>query len=345
MPDVLTFGEIMLRLTTPGYQRFSQNTQFDATFGGAEANVAVAIASLGGSAGYLTRLPQNELADRCLADLRSLCVDVSTVVRGGDRLGLYFLEQGISQRAGKVVYDRAHSAMATATRRDFDWRALFSSGVRWFHWSGITPALSPEAPGIIQDACAAARARGVTISFDLNFRAKLWTPQQAGEILTPLMQYVDLCVTSAEEARYVFGIDWPEDAIPNAAESEGGRPDRDECAAAKLVERFGFKTVALTKRSATAAETTEWSAMLHTAGQSVHSRRHQITIVDRLGAGDSFSGALIFALRRGDSKQAAIDFAIAASALKHTIQGDFNRVSLEEVEALAAGATGGRVRR
>jgi 2-dehydro-3-deoxygluconokinase len=165
------------------------------------------------------------------------------------------------------------------------------------------------------------------------------------QFLAPLMQYVDLCVTSAEEARYVFGIDWPDDAIPNAAESETSHPDRDECAAARLVERFGFKTVALTKRSATAAETTEWSAMLHSAGESVHSRRHQITIVDRLGAGDSFSGALIYALRRGDSLQAAIDFAIAASALKHTIQGDFNRVSLEEVEALAAGATGGRVRR
>jgi 2-dehydro-3-deoxygluconokinase len=334
MPTVLTFGEIMLRLTTPAFQRFSQNIQFDSTLGGAEANVAVAIAGLGGSAGFLTRLPQNELGDRALADLRSLNVDVSRVVRGGDRLGVYFLEQGVSQRAGKVIYDRAHSSMATARPGDFDWATIFDDGVRWFHWSGITPALSPEAPQIIAEACAAARARGITICFDLNFRAKLWTPQRAGEVLAPLMQHVDLCVTSTDEARTVFGLDHPP-----------GTPDRDGEAAQKLHDRFGFKTIALTQRSASSADTTEWGALLSHDGCTSVSRRHQITIVDRLGAGDSFSGALVFALGRGDSGQKAVDFAIAASALKHTIYGDFNRVSLEEVEALAAGASGGRVRR
>ncbi len=373
MPEILTFGELMLRLTTPGFQRFAQAPHFEATFGGAEANVAVAIATLGGSAGYVTRMPENDLADRALAELRGLGVDVSRTVRGGERLGVYFLEQGISQRAGKVIYDRAHSAMAQASPSDFDWDAIFTDDVRWFHWSGITPALSLDAPEIIVQACAAARRRGITISFDLNYRAKLWTPAQAGSTLAPLMQYVDLCITSAEEARYVFGIELPPDAIANAEEEAAERyrlaahsagpsaaavewyfgkpldtrihPDRDEIAAAKLIERFGFKTVALTKRSASTAETTEWGAMLHHEGTGYHSRRHQITIVDRLGAGDSFSGALIFALRRGNSPATAIEFAVAASTLKHTITGDYNRASLEEVESLAAGAGGGRVRR
>jgi 2-dehydro-3-deoxygluconokinase len=334
MPDVLTFGEIMLRLTTPGFQRFAQAQHLEATFGGAEANVAVAIASLGGSAGYVTRLPENDLADRALAELRSLGVDIVHTVRGGERIGIYYLEQGISQRPGKVIYDRAHSGMASARPADFHWDTIFAEGVRWFHWSGITPALSAEAPAIVAEACAAAWRRGITVSFDLNYRAKLWSTAEAGLVLARLMGEVDLCITSTEEARAVFGIDLPAEA-----------PDLDEQAARKLAERFGFNRVALTQRAAVSAETTEWSAMLWDGHESYQSRRHRITIVDRLGAGDSFSGALIFSLRRGDPPGRAIDFAVAASALKHTIPGDYNRVSLEEVEALAAGGTGGRVRR
>jgi 2-dehydro-3-deoxygluconokinase len=334
MPAVLAFGEIMLRLTTPGFQRFGQAGQFEITFGGAEANVAVGIAQLGGEAAYTTRLPANELADRALAELRGLGVEVGAVVRGGDRLGVYFLEHGVSQRAGKVIYDRAHSAIAEARPGDFDWKRIFASGIDWFHWSGITPALSGATAEIVAEACRAARAKGITVSFDLNYRAKLWTTEQAGRVLAPLMGQVDLCVTSAEEARAVFGLECPADS-----------PEREAEACRALCARFGFQTVALTMRQAASAETTDWSAMLYTRGEAFFSRQHQIAIVDRLGAGDSFSAGLIFALRRGDAPARAIEFAVAASCLKHTIVGDYNRVSLEEVEALAAGAGGGRVRR
>jgi len=334
MPQILTFGEIMLRLNTPGYLRFSQADRFEITFGGAEANVAVALAGLGESAGYVTRLPPNDLADRALAELRGLGVDVSRVVRGGDRLGVYFVEQGVSQRPGKVIYDRAHSALAEARPGDFDWDAIFAEGVQWFHWSGITPALSASAAATAAAACQAARRHGASVSFDLNYRAKLWSCEQAGATLAPLMQYVDLCITSPEEARNVFGLDLP-------AASAGF----EEAAARGLIERFGFKSVALTLRQSAAACSTDWGAMLYTGGVAWSSRRWQIEIVDRLGAGDSFTAGLIFALRRGDSPQQSIDFAVAASTLKHTIHGDYNRISLEEVEALAAGENAGRVRR
>lgn len=324
----------MLRLTTPGALRFGQAERFEVTYGGAEANVAVAIAQLGGEAEFLTRLPANDLADRALAELRGLGVGVRRVVRGGERIGVYFLEQGAGQRAGKVIYDRAHSAIAQALPEHFDWETIFAEGVSGFHWSGITPALSAEAPSIVAQAIQAARRRGIPVSFDLNFRAKLWTPAQAGAVLAPLMDGVDLCVTSAEEARTVFGIEVPPDAS-----------DREAQTCRALCERFGFKTVALTMRQADTAEVTEWAAMLYTGGEAVFSRRHRVPIVDRLGAGDSFSGALLFALRRGDAPAVAVEFAVAASCLKHTIYGDYNRVTLEEVEALAAGAGGGRMRR
>lgn len=332
MSRVVTLGEIMLRLAPPGYQRLQQATSFDATFGGAEANVAVAIAQLGGSAAYVTKLPVNEIADRALNELRGLGVDTSQVVRGGERIGVYYLEQGVSQRSGKVIYDRASSAIATAAPGDFDWQQILA-GATWFHWSGITPALSPSAREITEQACQAARAIGLTISFDLNYRGKLWTLAQAGETLAPLMQYVDLCVTSAEEAGAVFGI-----------ETTPG-PEREERAARALHDLFSFKQVALTRRRASVAERTHWAAALFSDGRTFTSRDYDIAIVDRVGAGDSFSGALIFSLLRGDYPQKAVDFAVAASCLKHTITGDYNLVSLAEVEALAGGQGGGRVQR
>ncbi len=318
----------MLRLTTPGYQRLSQATHFEITCGGAEANVAVAIAQFGGNASYVTKLPANEVADRALMELRGLGVDTARVVRGGDRIGVYFLEQGASQRAGKVIYDRAHSAIAEADPSDFDWDRIFE-GAGWFHWSGISPALSPAAAQITADACAAAKRKGLTISFDLNFRAKLWTREEAGRTLRPLMEYVDLCVTSEEEVRTVFGLD----------------VSGEEAALKALSAQFGIGTVAFTKRQASSASTTHWCAVLLAGGQVFSSPSHEITIVDRVGAGDSFTGSLIFSLLRGDSPQKAIDFAVAASCLKHTVPGDYNLVSLAEVEALAAGGHGGRVQR
>lgn len=334
MPDIVTFGEIMLRLTPPGHLRFTQAPHFEITFGGAEANVAVTLAQLGSNAGYVTRLPANDLAQRAINELRGLGVDTSSIVRGGERLGVYFLEQGASQRSGKIIYDRANSAIAEAEPEEFDWDKIFA-GAKWFHWSGITPALSPSAAKVTEQAIAAARRLGMAVSFDLNYRAKLWTnPLQAGEVLAPLMYGVHLCVTSIEEAQTVFGIEVPEDAGPRATST-----------ALQLCAKFGFETVALTQRQGTTACETSWGAMLFHEGESYFSKRHEISIVDRVGAGDSFTGALIFALLRGDAPQKAIDFAVAASTLKHTIAGDYNLVSLAEVEALAGGAGGGRVQR
>ena len=329
MSDVVTFGELMLRLTPPGRQRFAQAAQFEITFGGAEANVAVLIAQLGGSAEFVTRLPANDVAQRAINELRGLGVGTAHIARGGERIGVYYLEQGASQRAGKVIYDRAHSAIAEAQIGEFDWDEIFA-GALWFHFSGITPALSAAAAELTAEACAAARRLGLTVSFDLNYRAKLWTREQAGAVLAPLMQHVDLCVTSAEEARAVFGLDC------------GGDPAD---AAVKLRDRFDFKAVALTQRTGALACSTGWGAMLFADGTAHFSRRHEIAVIDRVGAGDSFTGALIFSLTRGDDPAQAIEFAVAASALKHTIPGDYALVTLGEVEALAAGAGGGRVQR
>ena len=328
MSHVVTFGEIMLRLTTPGHERFAQASHFEITFGGAEANVAVVIAQLGGSAEFVTRLPTNEIAQRALDQLRSLGVGVRYVKRGGDRLGVYYLEQGASQRAGKVVYDRAHSAIAEMAAEDFDWLAVFA-GAGWFHWTGITPALSPAVARVTGAACEAARRAGLTVSFDMNYRSKLWNCTEAGATLRPLMKYVDVCICGAEEARNVFGLD----------------ADSDRTLARTLGDEFGFKTVAMTRREKSTASQTNWSASLYADGNEYASARREITIVDRVGAGDSFTGALIFSLMRGDGGQTAIDFAVAASTLKHSIPGDYALLSLAEVEALARGAQGGRVQR
>lgn len=318
----------MLRLTPPGRLRFAQAPHFEITYGGAEANVAVMLAQLGAPASFVTKLPGHELAQRAIDELRGRGVDTTGIVRGGERMGVYFLEQGASQRPGKVIYDRAASALAVAEPAEFDWERIFA-GAKWFHWSGITPALSASASMIVEEACMAAKRLGLTVSFDVNHRAKLWTPEAAGAALAPLMKHVDICVTTASEAAAVF-------AVAGEGEAEVAR---------RLHERFGFQTIAFTSRSGDSADTTNWGAALHVGGRSYASRRHEIAIVDRVGAGDSFSGALIFALRRGDGPQQAIEFAVAASALKHTIAGDACLVSLAEVEALAAGAGGGRVQR
>lgn len=328
MPRVVTFGEIMLRLSCPGHQRFAQATDLEVHFGGAEANVAVTIAQLGGAADFVTKLPRNELGQRCATELRGYGVGTASIAWGGDRIGVYFIEHGASQRATLVIYDRAGSAFAKASRSDFVWDTTLSDA-RWFHWSGITPAISPATAEAVADALVCAKRLGLTVSFDMNFRAKLWSPNQARTTLLPLINGVDVFLCGLDEARSVFGI-------VAADEPEAARA---------LREQFGFRVIAMPRRLSESASRTSWSAILHTEGTTFFSREHQIDIVDRVGAGDSLTGALIFSLLRGDPPQQAIEFAVAASALKHTVHGDYNLVSLAEVEALTAGAGGGRVRR
>ena len=328
MSILVTFGEIMFRLTTPGHQRFAQATQFEITPGGAEANVAVLFSRLGGSAEFVSRLPAHDIGQRAIDELRRHGVGTAHIARGGERIGVYFLEQGASQRPGNVIYDRARSAITEVQPGDFDWPHIFAKA-GWFHWSGITPALSRSAARVSEEACRAAKKRGLTVSFDINYRAKLWSTKAAGRVLRPLMQYVDLCVAGADEARSILG-------------AKGGT---DEAIAADLAERFGFKTVAMISRRSNSASTTNCGALLLHGGRIFHSPRHDIAIVDRVGSGDAFTGALIFSLMRGDAPQAAVNLAAAANALKHTIPGDFSLLSLAEVEALAAGAHGGRVQR
>jgi 2-dehydro-3-deoxygluconokinase len=328
MSHVVTFGEILLRLTTPGHERFAQATELDVTFGGAEANVAVAIAQLGGSVSFVTRLPDHELGQRAIDELQRHGVYTPKVVRGGERLGIYFLEQGASQRASKVIYDRAHSSIAEAQLKDFDWPTILE-GVHWLHWSGITPALSASCAQIVGTATAVASSLGVTVSFDMNYRAKLWSPARAAQVLTPLMENVDVCICGQAEASAVFGVE------------AGDELDL----AAELANQFGFGTVCIPQRKATSASTTSFGAVLFAGGECHTSQRHDITIVDRVGSGDAMTGALIYSLIRGDDPQHAIDFAVAAGVLAHTIPGDFPLFTLAEVEALAGGGDGGRVQR
>ena len=325
MSDVVCLGEIMLRLTTPLHHRLADAPFLDLCFGGAEANVAVQLGSLGRSAAFVSRLPSNELGDRCVDALRGRGVETRHVVRGGARVGTYFVSPGFGPRATTVLYDRAHSAMSEAAAGDFNWDTIFA-GARWFHWSGITPALSASCAQLALEACKEAKRRGLTVSFDLNFRAKLWSVSEAAAALQPLMEWVDVCVCGADEAVSILGA------------SAG-----DE--AASLVQKYAFSHVAMTRRSGSDAHATGWQAMLYTGGCTVFSREYDLAIVDRIGTGDSFTGALIFSLMRGDSPQQAVEFAAAAGAWKHTIPGDWNRAAVAEIEALAAGQSGGSVQR
>ena len=335
---VVTFGEIMMRLATPGFLRFSQASHLELTYGGGEANVAVSLTNYGIPAWFVTRLPKNDMGQRAINELRGLGVGTEFIVRGGERIGIYFLESGASQRASKVTYDRAHSAIAGIKPGDIDWDNVFA-GSKWFHWTGITPALSDSAAAVTREACIAAKKNGLTISTDLNYRKKLWSREKAGEVMGGLMEYVDVCIANEEDAESVFGIKGSE---VTSGQIEHGQY---EDVARQLTERFGFKQVAITLRESFSASHNGWSAMLYTGGKSYFSRRYDIAIVDRVGGGDSFGGGLIYASLRGDGPEKAINFAVAASCLKHTIPGDYNRVTLEEVETLAGGDASGRVQR
>lgn len=337
---VVTFGEVMLRLAPENYLRFVQSEKYEATFGGAEANVAVSLANYGVDAAFVTKLPAHEIGQAAINSLRKFGVDTSEIVRGGNRVGIYYCEKGASQRPSKVIYDRAGSSIATASYGDFDWDKIFD-GVNWFHFTGITPALSDETAKITVEACKKAKEKGITVSCDLNFRKKLWSKEKAGEVMGELCKYVDYCIANEEDAKDVFGIE------ADNTDINSGKLDRNGyiSVAKKLTEKFGFKGVAITLRESLSANDNNWSAMLYTNGEAVFSKKYAMHIVDRVGGGDSFGGGLIYSLLNGYAPQKAIEFAVAASCLKHSIEGDYNMVSVSEVEALANGNASGRVQR
>lgn len=337
---IITFGEIMLRLAPNGYYRFFQDDQLQATFGGGEANVAVSLANYGMDAAFVSKVPAHAIGQGAVNSLRALGVDTRFMVRGGERLGIYFLEKGASQRGSVCIYDRAHSAIQAAQPSDFDWDTIFE-GADWFHFTGITPALGPTLVDICEAACQAAKAKGVTVSCDLNYRGKLWTRQEARSAMTRLCQYVDVCISNEEDAKDVFGIEAENTDI------YGGKLDHAayKSVAKQLMDQFGFQKVAITLRTSLSASDNDWAGMLYDGQNYCFSKEYHLRIVDRVGGGDSFGGGLIYALLCGTDSQGAIEFAVAASALKHSIEGDYNRISVSEVEKLAGGDASGRVQR
>lgn len=342
MSRVVTFGEIMMRLNPEGYLRFVQANEFEATFAGGEANVAISLANYGIDAAFVSKVPAHEIGQCAINELRRYGVDTSKILRGGPRLGIYFCEKGASQRASKVIYDRANSSIALVEKNEFDWDTIFD-GAEWFHWTGITPALGGNLPAICLEACKVAKAKGVKISCDLNYRKKLWTREQAGQCMSQLMPYVDVCIANEEDAKDVFGIE-AENTDINA-----GKLDRSGyvSVARQIAQRFGCKKVAITLRSSLSATDNDWAGMLYDAAsdKAVFSTTYRIHIVDRVGGGDSFGGGLIFSMLSKKDDQQCIDFAVAASCLKHTVEHDFNQMSIAEVESLAAGNGSGRVQR
>lgn len=340
MCKVVTFGELMLRLAPENYLRFVQSEKYEATFGGAEANVAVSLANYGMHAAFVSKLPAHEIGQAAINSLRKFGVDTSLVVRGGERVGIYYCEKGASQRPSKVIYDRAHSSVAEAKEGEFYWDKIFE-GAAWFHFTGITPALSDETAKICLCAVKAARKKGVTVSCDLNFRKKLWSKEKAGKVMGELCKYIDYCIANEEDAKDVFGIEAENTDI------YGGKLDREGyiSVAKQLTEKFGFKGVAITLRESKSASDNDWSGMLYTGGQAYFSKKYSMHIVDRVGGGDSFGGGLIYALNNGFDAQRSIEFSVAASCLKHSVEGDYNMVSLSEVLALAGGDGCGRVQR
>ncbi|MBR1517980.1 MAG: sugar kinase [Prevotella sp.] len=337
---IVTFGEIMLRLSPQGCQRFVQAEVLDAVYGGGEANVAVSLANYGHSVAYVTKLPDNEIGQGAVNSLRRYGVDTSMIVRGGRRVGIYFAETGSAMRPSKVIYDRAGSAIAEAEAGDFDFDRIMS-GARWFHWTGITPAISDRAAVLIGLACKAAKKAGATVSCDLNFRKKLWTPEKAQSVMRPLMEYVDVCIGNEEDAELCLGFKPEADVTHGKTDAEGYKVIFEQ-----MAREFGFRYVASTLRESFSASHNGWKAMIYNGHEFYTSRRYDIEpIVDRVGGGDAFAAGLIHGLLTKPTQGEALEFAVAASALKHTIPGDVNMVSTAEVEALAGGDGSGRVQR
>lgn len=342
MPKTVCFGEIMLRLSPPGYERFFQSPVLGATFGGGEANVAVSLAQFGFESHYVTRLPSHAIGEAAVRALRAEGVRVDHIVRGGERVGIYFAETGASQRASTVIYDRAHSAIAELQPGIIQWGKVFQ-GADWFHCTGITPALGPSAAACTREAIECAKRSGVRVSLDLNFRKKLWSESEAQKTMRPLATMADLLIANEEDLQASLGI-----PVPHVDVTSGAVPaERYREAAAQVAKELSVKQVAVTLRESQSASDNGWSAVLYDAmdGTFERSQRYDVRIVDRIGGGDSFAAGLIYGLVSGRSPVEALRFAVAASALKQTIPGDFNRVSAGEVDRLAAGDASGRVNR
>lgn len=339
MTKVVTMGEIMLRLSPPPYQRFVQCDKFDAVYGGGEANVSVSLANFGFDSYFVSKLPDNEIGQSALNSLRQYGVKTDYISRGGERIGIYFLEHGASMRPSKVIYDRTGSSISKAVASDFDFDKIFD-GASWFHFTGITPAISVEARELVKAALISAKAHGVTVSADLNFRKKLWTSKQAIECMSQLMQYVDVCIGNEEDAEKCLGF-----AAPRT-NANAGKLDLDgyKTIFKQMQDKFGFKYIAKSLRESVSANDNKWSALLYDGKEFFSSRKYDVRIVDRVGGGDSFAAGLIYGLNNFDS-QGAIEFAVAASALKHTIFGDVNLVTVDEVKSLMGGDSTGRVQR
>jgi 2-dehydro-3-deoxygluconokinase len=340
--SIVTFGEIMLRLAPPGFERFLQTPRFDATFGGGEANVAVALASFGLPAVYVTALPENPIGEAAIAELRRFSVDTSRIVRRKGRIGIYYLEAGANQRPSKVVYDRDNSTIALAKPGDFDWDAIFEQA-GWFHISGITPAISASAAALALESMRKAREKGVTVSCDLNYRKNLWKwGRSTSDVMRELMPYVDIAIANEEDVQMALGIQ----ADVDVHSGELDRGQYEKLTAKVLAAYPELKAISITLRESRSASHNGWSACLNNRKEFLLSRHYEIThIVDRVGGGDSFAGGLIYGMLKLASHQDALEFAVAASCLKHSISGDFNRSTVDEVNALIKGGGSGRVQR
>ncbi len=337
---VVTLGEVMLRLSTPGFERFVQSDAFDVTYGGGEANVAVAVTNYGLNGVFVSKVPDNALGQAAINHLRRYGVDTSFVARGGKRLGIYFLETGASARASQVIYDRADASISQAQASEFNWDEIFN-GAAWFHTTGITPALSDDAAILTLEALKAAKERGITTSIDLNFRKKLWTKQKAQEVMTALCKYVDVCIGNEEDAEACLGFESKgTDITKGELNLDGYRS-----VFMQMKEKFGFKYIASTLRESHSASDNGWSALVYDGDEFYQTRQYQVRIVDRVGSGDSFASGFIYGIVSGMTMNDAAEFGVAASALKHTIPGDLNHAALNEVVSLTKGDASGRVQR
>lgn len=337
---IVAFGEIMLRLNTPAHQRLLQATTFESSYAGSEANTAAMLARLGSEAYFVTKLPANLIGEAAISFLRKHNIKTDHIIHGGKRLGIYFLEHGYSQRGSQVIYDRADSAIAESKSDEYNWNKIFNE-IDWFHFSGITPALSENTAATTHEAVKQAKDAGIMVSCDLNYRKSLWNSEKACSVLSELMPFVDLCIGNEEDTEIIFGIKPSKTDIKKGILDKSGYTEL----AYKMIDKFGFKYVATSLRESYSATRNGWSAMLSDGTKTYFSKKYDIDIIDRVGAGDSFAGALIYSLLEKDDYQESVEFAAAASCLKHTIPGDFNLVSHEEIEKLVQGDQSGRVSR